>query len=183
MQMCQASPPEKPCMILGVFYSDFCRVSLAEYLLVLRVYFPTCHRWYCIPWVLQELLLSRRGRGVRPWARLFYVISSRMLLLDLITNWHVIEQVCVMMVLKLYCFRYYFTELDRVVITLIVLWCMAIYLWTLCNMWLVCWIMYDLGCMLDYSRSFMILDGIPGLYGLKYDSAIALVVAIVLVLL
>ena len=41
MQLCQASPPEKPCMILGVFYSDFfCRVSLAEYLLVLRVYFP-----------------------------------------------------------------------------------------------------------------------------------------------
>ena len=40
MQLCQASPPEKPCMILGVFYSDFGRVSLAEYLLVLRVYFP-----------------------------------------------------------------------------------------------------------------------------------------------
>ena len=40
MQLCQASPPEKPCMILGVFYSDFCRVSLAEYLLVLRVYLP-----------------------------------------------------------------------------------------------------------------------------------------------
>ena len=38
MQLCQASPPKKPCMILGVFYSDFCRVSLAEYLLVLRVY-------------------------------------------------------------------------------------------------------------------------------------------------
>ena len=43
--------------------------------------------------------------------------------------------------------------------------------------------MYDLGCMLDYSRSFVILDGLPGLYGLKYDSAIASVVAIVLVLL
>ena len=40
MQLCQASPPEKPCMILGVFISDFHRVSLAEYLLVLRVYFP-----------------------------------------------------------------------------------------------------------------------------------------------
>ena len=49
--------------------------------------------------------------------------------------------------------------------------CMLNYLWTLCNMWLVCWIMYDLGCMLDYSRSFVILDGLLGLYGLKYDSA------------
>ena len=43
--------------------------------------------------------------------------------------------------------------------------------------------MYDLSCVLDYSRSFVILDGLPGLYGLKYDSAIAAVVAIVLVLL
>ena len=43
--------------------------------------------------------------------------------------------------------------------------------------------MYDLGYMLDYSRSFVILDGLPGLYGLKYDSAIAVVIAIVLVLL
>jgi len=37
--------------------------------------------------------------------------------------------------------------------------------------------------MLDYSRSFVILDELPGLYGLKYDSAIAAVVAIVFVLL
>ena len=33
--------------------------------------------------------------------------------------------------------------------------------------------MYDLGCMLVESRSFTVLDGVPGLYGLKYDSATA----------
>ena len=33
--------------------------------------------------------------------------------------------------------------------------------------------MYDLGCMLVESRPFMVLDGLPGLYGLKYDSATA----------
>jgi len=27
-----------------------------------------------------------------------------------------------------------------------------LYLWTLCNMWYVCWIMYDLGCMLMVNR-------------------------------
>ena len=43
--------------------------------------------------------------------------------------------------------------------------------------------MYDLGCMLVESRPFMVLDGLSGLYGLKYDSVTALVVAIVLVLL
>ena len=31
-------------------------------------------------------------------------------------------------------------------------WCMAMYLWTLCNMWHVCWIIYDLGCMLAINR-------------------------------
>ena len=142
--------------------------------------FPTCCRWYCIPWVLQELLLSRHGRGVRPQARLFYVVLSMMLLLDLITNWHVFEQVCVMLVLKLYCFRYCSWT-----------WYCNNYIWTpmyvevlvnLCNMWLVCWIMYNLVCVLDYSRSCVILDSLPGLYGLKYNSAIASVVAIVLVL-
>ena len=50
------------------------------------------------------------------------------------------------------------------------------------NMWLVCRIMYDLSRVLDYLRSFVILDGLSGLYGLKYDSVIALVVAIILVL-
>jgi hypothetical protein len=34
-----------------------------------------------------------------------------------------------------------------VVITLLELWCILNYLWTRWNMWHVCWIMYDLGCM------------------------------------
>ena len=33
--------------------------------------------------------------------------------------------------------------------------------------------MFDLGCMLVESRPFVVLDGLPGLYGLKYDSATA----------
>ena len=33
--------------------------------------------------------------------------------------------------------------------------------------------MYDLGCMLVESRPFAVLDGLSGLYGLKYDSATA----------
>ena len=40
-----------------------------------------------------------------------------------------------------------------------------------------------LACMLVESRSFVILDGLPDLYGLKCDGLTALVVAIVLVLL
>ena len=33
--------------------------------------------------------------------------------------------------------------------------------------------MYDLGCMLVESRPFVVLDRLPSLYGLKYDSATA----------
>ena len=33
--------------------------------------------------------------------------------------------------------------------------------------------MYYLGCMLVESRPFVVLDGLLGLYGLKYDSATA----------
>ena len=44
--------------------------------------------------------------------------------------------------------------------------------------------MYDLGLYVGYeSRSFATLDGLPGLYGLKYDNVTTPVVAIVLVLL
>jgi hypothetical protein len=78
-------------------------------------------------------------------------------------DWHVFK-LSVMLVLKLCCFRYIWTWF---VITLCELRCMLNYLWTCCNMWLVCWIMYDLGCMLVDSRSFVILDGLPGLYKLK----------------
>ena len=35
---------------------------------------------------------------------------------------------------------------------LIILQWMVMYLWTLCNMWHVCWIMYDLHCMLAMNR-------------------------------
>ena len=40
-----------------------------------------------------------------------------------------------------------------------------------------------LACMLVDSRSFEVLDGLPDLYGLKYDGLTTSVVAIVLVLL
>ena len=42
----------------------------------------------------------------------------------------------------------------------------------ICELYVTC-DMYDLGCMLVESRPFAVLDGQPGLYGLKYDSATA----------
>ena len=96
--------------------------------------------------------------SVPPWtrsrtqARCFYLyILFVMLLWVVITNWLCIKQWCEMLILKLLCFCYYFIW-TWFVITLIALWCMAMYLWTLCNMWHVCWIMYDLGCMLAINR-------------------------------
>jgi hypothetical protein len=41
----------------------------------------------------------------------------------------------------------------------------------------------DLGCKVDLLRSFATLGGLPSLYGLKYDSVTAPMVAVVLELL
>jgi hypothetical protein len=58
------------------------------------------------------------------------------------------------------------------------------YLRTACEMDVTCgllyWIMYDFGCVLEILCGFI---GLPGLYGLKYDSLITPVIAFVLVLL
>ena len=96
-------------------------------------------------------------------------------------NWHVSEP-CV------WWFQNYVASATKfelcVVITLFIFRCMLNYMRTLCNMWHVCWIMYDLGLYVGYDlRSFTTLDELPGLYGLKYDSTTTPVVAIVLVLL
>jgi hypothetical protein len=131
-------------------------------------FIPTCCRWYHVSWLPQVLLLSSGGQGQRsrPWP--FPIISSILLSLgDDHETGICIWTVRVMMVSKLCCFRYIWT---CVVITLLKLRCMLNYVWTCCNMW---------QCMLNHVRSwlyvgddlrsFMILDGLPGLYGLKYD--------------
>ena len=49
-----------------------------------------------------------------------------------------------------------------VVIIIFELRCMLNYLWSLCNIWHVCWIMYDLGLYVGYeSRYFATLDRLP----------------------
>jgi hypothetical protein len=58
------------------------QVSLAEYILVLRVLFPlvaSCD----VSWLLQDLDDSYHSGGVRLWARSFLVTLSIMLLMDL----------------------------------------------------------------------------------------------------
>ena len=48
-------------------------------------------------------------------------------------------------------FRYYLTWM-WFIITLIRTLMDELYLWNLCNVWHVCWIMYDLGCMVMVNR-------------------------------
>ena len=66
-----------------------------------------------------------------------------MLLSDLIMNWHVFEP-CVWWWFQNYIASATAVELG-VVIFILELWCTMNYLWTLCNVWHGCWIMYDLG--------------------------------------
>jgi hypothetical protein len=135
-------------LIYKALYTPWChiifglwRVSLAEYPSY-SGFIPMCCRWYHVSWLPQELLLSRCGWGVRPWAWSFYIVLPMMLLLEMTLNWHVFE-LCVVLVLKLCCFRYIWTW---VVITLLKLRCMLNYLWTCCNTW---------QCMLNHVRSWL----------------------------
>ena len=123
------------------FISGSWRVSLAEYLLVLRVYFSHCCRWHCVSWLLQELLLSCRGWGVSlGQASLLIPIFA---FVDRDPTWHSIK-LCWKLYFRTYllplylsnsvCNNFYSYSDDEM------------YLWTLCNMWHVCWILYDLGC-------------------------------------
>ena len=86
---------------------------------------------------------------------IFYVILSWCFCWIWLWNWLVFE-LCVCGGFKRLCFRYLWT---RVVITM---WTpmYARYLWTSCEMdvacGLLCWIMYDLGCMRVGLKSFMV---------------------------
>ena len=68
-----------------------------------------------------------------------------MLLWTVIVCWHCIKLCWQRLLSNLICFRYYRSNLvcNNFVHTLM----MEMYLRTLCNMWHVCWIMYDLGCL------------------------------------
>ena len=154
-------------------------VSLAEYLLVLRVLFPLLQ-------MVQFIMAIARNASVTPWTRSmpWAGISYESLSYAFVEVWSwvtlYLNNVADVGFKLLICFCYYLTW-TWFVITLIRTMMDELYLWTLCNMWHVYWIMYDLGCMLVESRSFVVLDELPGLYGLKYNSTIAMVVAIVLV--
>ena len=113
--------------------------------------FLTCCRWYSLSWLLQELLLSSCGRGVRPQARPLCVVLPMMFLSDLIMNWHVFEP-CMWWWFQNYIASATAVELVVIFIFIFELRCTMNYLWTLCNMWRVCWIMYDLGCILMVNR-------------------------------
>ena len=95
-------------------------------------------------WILQELLLSHCG-----WEVSLGQASLIILLYAFVDGDHV---------LALYLnyvanatFELYFASTTIYqtwfVITLFRTLMMKLYLWTFCNMWHVCWIMYDLGCM------------------------------------
>ena len=137
-------PLIKPYMILGVtlFWFMMCKSSSVPS--CTQGLFSTCCRWYCVSWLLQALLLSSCG-GVRPWARSFYIICSGCFCWTWSWNCHV-SKPCVLWFLN------YIASATKfepwVVITLFILRCMLNYLRTLCNICYVCWIMYDLGCML-----------------------------------
>ena len=121
-------------------------VSRAEYLLILRFYFPLLQIIRCI-------MVTVRIASVLPWTRsralgkAFLVNRSIMLLgnCDHELAPYLNNDGDVGFKLYLLLLLFY---LNLVCNNFNQLWCIELYLWTLCNVWHVCWIMYDLGCML-----------------------------------
>ena len=103
--------------------------------------FSHCCRWHCVSWLLQELLLSRCGWGVSLGQASLLIPIFAFVDRDLV--WH-----CIKLCWKLY-FRTYLLPLylpNSVCNNFYSYSDDEMYLWTLCNIWHVCWIMYDLGC-------------------------------------
>jgi len=111
--------------------------------------FSHCCRWHCVSWLLQELLLSRCGWGVSlGQASLVIPILA---FVDRDLAWHCIK-LCWKLYLRTYllplylsnsvCNNFYSYSDDEK------------YLWTLCNMWHVCWILYDLGCCKSFIETY-----------------------------
>ena len=130
--------------------------------------FSHCCRWHCVPWLLQELLLSRCGWGVSlGQASLVIPIFA---FVDRDRAWHCIK-LCWKLIFELICFR--FNYQTWFVITFI----RTLMMKCICELYVICG-MYVESCTIlvvvnHLSRPVMVLDGLPGLYGFKYDSATA----------
>jgi len=125
------------------FISGLWRVSLADYLLVLRVLFPLLQMAQCIMDIARIASIPSWMRS-EPWAGIFIILLSCFCGLWSCVG-TVIELCWQMLLSNLIFFCYYLSNLvcNNSIHTLM----NELYLWTLCNMWHVCWIMYDLGCM------------------------------------
>jgi len=116
-----------------LFIFGLWRVSLAEYILVLRVPFPCCfvdgqmYYGYCIHCLYPAMCHS----------------TSSFAVVGMIKLWHCIRlNVCVCVISKLWSFRYSWTWF---VITIVELRCNFRMLWTECNCgWWSCWCKADL---------------------------------------
>jgi hypothetical protein len=130
--------------------------------------FSQCCRWHCVSWLLQELLLSRCGWGVSlGQASLVIPIFA---FVDRDLAWHCINYVG-NFIFKLICFRFIYQT--WFVITFI----RTLMMKSICELYVICG-MYVESCTIlvvvnRLSRPVVVLDGLPGLYGFKYDSATA----------
>jgi hypothetical protein len=103
MQMRQASPPYKPCMIIGVLYFWFLTGKSSWVPSRTQGLFSTCCRWPVLLWVLQILPPPCRRWGLDRRVRSLLVILSEMFLLDMTTPGNVFKpmKLCT----ELCCFR------------------------------------------------------------------------------
>jgi hypothetical protein len=164
--MSASSTLRKPCMILGVFYFLFQRVSLAKYILVLRVY----------SLLLQMTCYIRASARI---ASTWRVTRTRSLGCDHLLVYFP-ECFCEMLICKTgnrtwtkcvclcLCFCYFITWF----VIIVTPWCCKLIseLLVKCNVWCIYIEWCNLGCKASWFEIFCGFDWLPGLYGLKFEN-------------
>ena len=127
-----------------------------------------CCRWHCVSWLLQKLLLSHCGWGVSLGQASLVIPILVFVNRDL--AWH-----CIKLCWKLYLWTYLLPLYlsNSFVITFI----RTLMMKCICELYVICGtyvesctILVVVNCL---SRPVVVLNGLPGLHGFKYDSTTA----------
>ena len=143
-------------------------ISLAEYLLVLRVLFPILQMALCIMVIARVASIPLWMRS-KPWAGFFFNPST--CFCGLWSYFSTVLNYVGNFTFELNCFRFIYQT--RFVITGFILWWWK----CICELYVICDMYVESYTILvvvnRLSRSVVVLNGLPGLYGFKYDSASA----------
>jgi hypothetical protein len=177
MQLCQASPPYKPCMILGVLYFWFFMGKSSWVPFRTQGLFLTCCRWSVLLWLLQVLPSPSRGWRLDRWARSLLVSVPEDAFVGhdrysgkVFETMKLCTKLCCFHKTNLVCNIFIWTPMDVIQMPLVKCY----------NEWCVVLNHYDLGLYVKSCLKSFEISGLPGLWELKYRNLITSVIVFIL---